>query len=218
MAIQDNHFDFYVFQQGANTFVNVLSIKALSEFELLLPEKIDRHNQKGGFPVGKIVNGSFAISESTKEFHERRKEASKAIGINHISQYIPLMIETTDEWIKTVKRNEKIDLSFEIMKIVFKFITKMLFGSDVDQMKPIPYISPKTGELEDFSLEKFYLTYPRDEFDGYISLKGIFFPFLERYGLSEPYQSNLKNRSALFNELKDFTSKTKDKNSVPKIE
>lgn len=216
MALQDHKYDFYVFQQGANTFVNVLSIEALSEFELLVPTKIDRHSQKGGFPVGKIVHGSFVISESTKEFQQRRKEAAKAIGINHISKYIPLMLETTDEWIKSVKRNETLDLSFEMMKIVFKFITKMLFGTDVDQMKPIPYISPKTGKLEDMSLEKFYLTYPRDEFDGYLSFKGIFAPFFEQYGVSEPYSSNVKNRRALVSELKDFTSKTTDTNSVYK--
>ena len=46
--------------------------------------KIDRFNQYGQFSLGNIVRGSLGQSETSKEFLTRRKEAAKAIGINHV--------------------------------------------------------------------------------------------------------------------------------------
>ena len=138
--------------------MNVLSIEALAEFDRLVPTKIDRFNQIGKFALGNIIRGSLGQSETSKEFLIRRKEAAKAIGINQISKYIPLMLEVVDEWIATVKKDERIDLSLEITKIVFKIITKILFGTDVDKMKPILYLSPKTGKFINMTLEEFYTT------------------------------------------------------------
>ena len=79
---ENKNYDFYSFQQGPHTVINVLSTDALTEFERLVPIKIDRYNQYGKFPVRNIVRGSLGQCETTKEFLMRRKEATKAIGIN----------------------------------------------------------------------------------------------------------------------------------------
>ena len=189
LSLNNQNYDFYISQQGASTIFDVLSTEALNEFEKLVPFKIDRHNHYGINPIGNIVPHSFLLLETTKEWVERRKEAMKSIGINHISRYIPLMIEATDEWAKSVKKNEEIDLSLECSKIIFAVIAKILFGKDVDNMLPIPYISPKTGKTTYLSPWDFYFQYGKDEFDGYTNPKGCFFPFLAKYGLAEPYWS-----------------------------
>ena len=207
-------YDFYVFQQGPHTIVNVLSTEALAEFERLVPTKIDRYNQYGQFPVGNIVRGSLGQSATSKEFLVRRKEAAKAIGINHVSQYIPLMLDVADEWIKTVKKDERIDLTIEITKIVFKIITKILFGTDVDKIKSIPYLSPKTGKYVNLTLEEFLSTYPHDEFYGFLSVKWMIFPFLVKYGFFEPYRTNIINKNRIIDELVNFTSQSNDANSI----
>ena len=39
VALENKNYDFYVFQQGPHTVVNVLSTEALAEFERLVPIK-----------------------------------------------------------------------------------------------------------------------------------------------------------------------------------
>ena len=127
------------------------------------------------------------------------------------------MIETTDEWTKNVKRNERIDLSFEVTKIVMKVIAKILFGTDVDNIPQIPYSNPKTGQTTNLSLEEFYFQYTRNEFDGYSDPKGSLLPFLSQYGLIiEPYKSNYKNNRVFAESIRNFMTKTKDTESIYK--
>ena len=177
LALQNKDYDIFIQQLGQVTIVDILSIEGLVEFEKFIPDKIDRHDHGGGFPMGNIIPGSLALNESTKECIERRKEAIKVLGINYISQYIPLMIKSVDDWCKTVKRNEAMDLSLEVSKIVFRIISKILFGTDVDELLSIPYSSPKTGKTTLMNLEEFYFQYTKDEFDGYLDPKGWFFSF-----------------------------------------
>jgi len=58
----------------------------------------------------------------------------KTVGINFASQYIPLMNQAVDEWILEIEINKELDFSFEMSKITFKVITKILFGKDIDKM------------------------------------------------------------------------------------
>ena len=139
LALKNKDYDLNITQMGDLTQIDVLSPKALTEFEKFIPEKIDRHHNGDGFPVGNILPRSLVVTESTQEWLERRKEEIKTLGINRISQYIPMMIATTDEWAKTVNRNQRIDISLEVSRIVFRVIAKILFGDDVDTMPPIPY-------------------------------------------------------------------------------
>ena len=216
LALKDKDYDLNITQMGDLTQIDVLSPKALTELEKLIPEKIDRHHNGDGFPLGNILPRSLVVTESTQEWLERRSEESRILGINCISQHIPLMIETTDEWAKTVNRNQRINISLEVSRIVIRVITKILFGDDVDTIPLIPYISHETGETKNMILEEFYFQYTRDEFNGYISPKGKIFPFLVKYGLVEPYKSNLKNHESFFDAIRKFVAQTKDTKSVYK--
>ena len=147
---------------------------------------------------------------------KENKELVKIIGTNHISRYIPLMIDATDKCLKSIKRDEQINISFEVTKIIFRIIAKIIFGADVDWMPPIQYTSPKTGETSKLPLEEFYFRYAQDEFDGYMSSKGVLLPLFAKYNLIEPYKSNYKNNRSLLNSIRDFLATTKDSESVYK--
>lgn len=133
-AISKPETDIYISQFGSLTLYNMCSPQAFDEFERLVPEKIDRDDQKDG-PTETVVPLSFALIESTANWNERRKFILKVIGINYASKYIPLMIETVDKWAKSAKKNEFIDLKFEIKKITFGIITRILFGRDFENLK-----------------------------------------------------------------------------------
>ena len=124
LALEDKEYDFYLFQHGEESRIEILSINALNEFEKLIPHKIDRHDHGNGVAIGNIIRGSFITDETSKEYNEMRKEVIKSIGTNNISQYIPLILDSVDEWTLNVKRNESINLSYEISKVVFSIITK----------------------------------------------------------------------------------------------
>jgi len=126
--------DIYISQFGPVTLYEICSPKAFDEFERLVPEKIDRNDQEGT-PIGYIAPRSFGVIESTANWNERRKFILKAIGINYASKYIPLMIETVDKWAKSVKKHESIDLNFEMNRITFGIITRILFGRDIENME-----------------------------------------------------------------------------------
>ena len=103
LALKDKDYDLYITQMRSLTQIDVLSPKALTEFEKFILEKIDIHHNGDGFPTGNILPRSLVVIESTQEWLERRKESIKTIGINRISQYIPMMIATSDEWTVTIK-------------------------------------------------------------------------------------------------------------------
>ena len=126
------------------------------------------------------------------------------------------MIETVDKWSKNVKRDQRIDLSLEVTKIVFKIIAKILFGTDLDNMPPIQYKSPKTGENLNLDMGEFFLQYSRDEFEGSLNPKQILLPFISQFALAEPYKSNKINNRSFFEAIKSFTKVTKDTESVYK--
>ena len=125
-------------------------------------------------------------------------------------------IQTVDEWAKNVKRNIRMDLTLELTKIVFKVIAKILFGTDLDNMPPIQYKSPKTGEILNLDMDEFFLQYSRDEFNGALNPKQILIPFISKFALVEPYKSNKINNRSFFEAIKSFTKVTKDTESVYK--
>lgn len=215
LAMEGKDYDVYIMQYGPNIYADIISWVGLDEFEKLVPHKIDRGTM-AGTPFENISYGALSIMESTKEWSERKKELIGLMGNNHISKYIPLMIETTDEWAKSVKKNERMNLSFEITKIVMKVIAKVLFGTDVDNMPLIPYICPKTKETTHLTLEMFYFQYIKDEFDGFFDIRAAFLPFLAKYKLIEPFKTNFKNNRTFNESIKQFLKTTKDTESVYK--
>lgn len=174
---------------------------------------MDRADQADA-PAGLIAPLSFAVIESTANWNERRKYILKIIGINYSSRYIPLMIDIVDNWAKNVKKNELIDLSFEISRITFRIFSKILFGRDIEKFENIVYKSPDDGSLTELSFEDCYFRYTKDTLAGFHSVKGKLIPGVTKYGWVEPYKSNLVNQKAVFASIRNFLAKSQDNDSV----
>ena len=213
LGIQQPNIDFYIFQLGEMTLFSLVSTKAWEEFEKLVPDKIDRHDHRE-YSFLDIARGSFAFLPSHTEWNERRKTILKTIGINWASKYIPLMLETTDNWIRDVKKNESINLTVEIQKITFTIMSKILFGSDIENMESILYQSPYDGTKNHISFMECFFALSKDLFDSYLSVKGRLFPILIKFNLIEPYKSNKVNKETFMKSLDEFLAKSKDSESV----
>ena len=212
-VIENPNYDIKLVQFGPDTTFDMLTVKALKEFESLIPNKIDRFDHKN-FPADNISPNSFGVARSNKDWDIRRKTILKTMGINFASQYIPMMMKTVDDWSKEVKFNVSLDLSKEMGIITFRIITKILFGNDIDMLGKVKYISPSDHKEEHLILEEFYSKISRDQFIAYLSPKGKIFSFLTKYNLVEPYKSNVRNITNLINSLREFVKLSSDKESV----
>ena len=185
----------------------------MREFNRLIPEKIDRSDNQEAV-LGKITPNSFGLLPSNKNWDERRKLATKTIGINFASKYIPMMISTVDEWSKNIKINESIDFTTELKRITFNIITKILFGRDIDKMDKWVYVSPNDGSTTLLNFDDAYFKYTFDELMTAFSLKFRAFPILSKLKMIEPFKSNNKNNKAIYSALKKFLDMSDDDQSV----
>ena len=124
-SLKNPNWDIRLTFSSKNPYFFLNSAKALEEFKLLLPDKIDRwdymvkHN-------GRISLGSLDQRQSDKEWKQRREAIMAAIGINFSSQYIPLMLEKFDKVSEKWKEGQWIEFDEE-MKILKYYYLKDYF-------------------------------------------------------------------------------------------
>ena len=213
IALTKSNIDIKLVQSGPVTIFDITSPKAWNEFEKLIPEKFDRFDHYK-FLVGNIAPNSIVLMQSNKRWDERRKAILKTIGINFASKYIPMMIKIVDEWIDEVSIGADLDLSFELNKITFRIITKILFGRDIDKMDKCVYISPIDRTKQTLSFEECYFRYSKNEFDSHFSVIGKIFSPLAKLSLIEPFKSNATNKKSIDDTLRVFLEKSEDDQSV----
>ena len=187
----------------------------MDELRKLVPTKVDRYDHSG-FVIKNLASNSFGLSPSNKNWDNRRKLATKTIGINFASKYIPTMIQTVDEWSENIKIGEKIDLTVELNRITFRIITKILFGKDIHKMEQWEYVSPKDKSISLLDFEDAYFKYANDEFSSNFSIPGRIAPFLKTLKLTEPFKSNFRNHQAIYSALSRFLDMSEDSQSVYK--
>ena len=203
IALNKNNTDIKLVQFGPVILFSLCSPKALNEFEKLIPEKLDRFNHNK-FLVGNIAPNSIILMQSNRRWDKRRKAILKTIGINFVSKYIPMMTKIVDEWIDEVSIGADLDLSFELNKITFRIITKILFGRDIDKMDKCVYISPINRTKQTLNFEECYFRYFKNEFDSHLSVIGKIFSPLAKLSLIEPFKSNTANKKSIDDTLRVF--------------
>ena len=213
LALSDKKYDFKLVQMGPLTLFDIWSPKALNEFEKCIPEKIDRFDHHR-FLVGNIAPDSIVLMPSNKRWEERRKAILKTIGINFASKFIPMMINIVDDWIKDLEIGCDINISYELNKITFRIITKILFGKDIDKMDKCWYISPVDGSKHTLNFEECYFKYSKDEFESHFSPVGKILSPLANMRLIEPFKSNAKNKKSIDDALRSFLDRSEDDQSV----
>ena len=131
-ALERTDVDLVLTQVGNHIEIDPVSVKALEEFESLVPSKIDRYSSES-MPVQRIWRDSFGMIVSNSSWSDRRKTILKIIGINFASQYITMMIKAVDDWTEKLKLNEEVNFSIELNKLAFWIISKILFGRDIEK-------------------------------------------------------------------------------------
>ena len=213
-ALSEKGYDIRLTQLGPESVIDVCSVKALDEFEKLVPSKIDRYHHRG-LPIGYFLKGSLAVTRSTENWSIRRKEMIKKLAINNCSKYIPMMIEIVDKNIQNTPTNHEIDIIQFFSRITIEAVTKIFFGQSItEKMKEIAYICPKTGKKSTKKFHEFYPQIISNEFEAFIDPKGKLFSFLVEYKLVEPYITNAKNLEACYNALAEYLETSLDKDSV----
>ena len=91
-VLEHENCDLRIVQFGADTNMNVISVRAFEEFERHVPKHIDRFNQKD-LPNANLTPGSLVCTKTDEIWKQRRKEVAAAIGIKECSKYIPMMIK-----------------------------------------------------------------------------------------------------------------------------
>ena len=182
---------------------------SINELNKMIPEKIDS-SESSHAVLGKIVPKSLGVLPSNKNWDERRKLATKTVGIGFASKYIPLMIQTVDNWAKNVKIGEKIDFTLELNRITFNIITKILFGRDIDKMEKWEYTSPHDGSVTLLNFDDAYFKYINDEFYANFSIVPRAFPFLKKLKITEPFKSNHKNNKSIYSAIAKFLDMSED--------
>ena len=164
-ALQNKGIDLRVNQLASFSIFDVCSVKALDQFEKLVPSKIDR-SVTFGFPLHNIIGGSLGASFSDEKWTKRRKEMTKHIGINFCSKHIPMMIKTIDKNIEESPLNEEISLTSLLTNTTFDIITKIFFGQDITEtMEEIEYQDPSTGIKSMLKFQEFYPKVATDQFE-----------------------------------------------------
>ena len=138
MAVERTNLDLYLIQVGSKNELYPASVKALKEFEALVPHKIDRYADQI-MPIQHVCGPCFGLTRSNKSWEERRGVIMKIVGINFASQYISMMIKNTDDWAKQLPIGEEIDLSFEISKLTFGITISFKDELNSKISKPVIY-------------------------------------------------------------------------------
>ena len=114
------------------------------------------------------------------------------------------MIRTVDDWAASLPRAQQLDVNFELNKITFRIISKILFGRDFDDIGKCEYVSPVDHSVHELSFEECYFRYAHEGFEAQFSLLGNLFPVVAKYDIMDPFKTIGRNKRALEAKLMQF--------------
>jgi len=213
-ALEKPEKDLKLVQLATFSCISAISPRAREEFERLIPTKIDRYHCKL-FPMGYGLAGSLPLIPSTENWKDRRTTFMKMIGLNSISSYVPMMIQTTDEVMNKWKINERIDISNTVKTISFTVICKIMFGRDsFDNETLVDYCDLKTDKIVKMPFEEMLFKWIEDTLNLTVHPLGFVFPFLKKYPIVQPYKGTVINAKTIKMSLRKFCDDSKDEGSV----
>ena len=75
---------------------------------------------------------SLLFLRSNDNWRKRRQYMMAKIGINQMSQKIPMMIKALDKRFEDIKAGDRVELSSLLEEASMTIITKTIFGEDAD--------------------------------------------------------------------------------------
>ena len=99
--------------------------------------------------------------------------------------------------------------------VTFTIVTTICFGKDISsEIGTLEYIDSNNYKIYDLRFDEFYTRVSKDIIGNRFKIKTLFFPFLQRYDISVPYNINYKNIRTLWKGLKDYLATHTDQDSV----
>ena len=105
--------------------------------------------------------------ETNSESNKRRKLIMEKIANFLDSNFALMVTKTADEWINNLTSKEKVDIGFEIRKITYRIMTKILWGKDIQKLGKCTYFSPNNQPSKSIDFDEFYALYSADRFSEY---------------------------------------------------
>jgi cytochrome P450 len=206
---------------GQKHSFQIMSIKGMQEMISMWPDKIDRHTGEWT-PVWYILRNTFLMTPSSKNWQQRRNAATRLIGMNNLSKYVPMMIKEVDRVMKRYEEGKSFsyegkdtNLTVLIKEMSFGIICKILFGRDIlDLEKLVDYVDIKTGEVRQITFENTIYQFAHDMMAHFTIIKANIFPFLEHYNLIYPFKATNKNAATIKREIRNFCEKSEDQESI----
>ena len=186
MKLKNPNKDFFLHGVGKYLALAVTSVKAYEEFLKLVPTKVDRFEHPPMYFFKLAPKGIANTKTSNVNWKRRRTAATKLLGLNKSSQYIPMMVSHLDNEIsKWEKEDRNIpDLAPKISSIAYKIISTIFFGKDgLEQIENVEYTDPYTYKVETVTFPKFLQKVVVDASSEISTLKMNFFPILSVYNL-----------------------------------
>lgn len=206
--------DFRLFQLGERIILDVVSFRAMDEFDKHVPHKIDRFEPPYTV-VGNMFPKSFVLSKGNDYVNKRKKATIDFLEINRASKYIPKIIDSVDTFIKPLKPGQKVDFGHLGKLISFDNLSRRLLGDDYKDLNmEFEYVCPQTGATTYMPLEDFIIKVNSNELASYTSnWTKILKPFSQRY-LIEPYKTNHRNCLYFRKRLLEVVRASKDMDSM----
>nr|AOQ25838.1 CYP5680A1 protein [Moneuplotes crassus] len=213
-----NKYDLSVSLEGIYTGIKVVSPQAMKEFLDLQPGKIDRQPETRG--IGQVVPRALMNIRATAEFKEKRKQYLSLLSLNSSSKYLPYMLKTCDGMFQKIPENKYFECNIVLNCLTFSIFSSIVFGEDVQEYLSDPevrydYIT-ETRETVQLSFREFFIKTIQSYIVQYYEIYGTVLPFLNTYRIIEPFKTNQKNVTKLYQILEDICQRSSDPKSILK--
>ena len=86
--------------------------------------------------------------ETNSESNKRRRLIMEKIANFLDSNFAFMVTKTADEWINNLTSKGKVDIGFEIRKITYRIMTKILWGKDIQKLGKCTYFFSKLSAFK----------------------------------------------------------------------
>lgn len=175
--------DIYMTQMGYKTIFDLLSSKALQDFDKYSPDKIDKFTDIQKLTFAKTFYGAMQHSPTNEDWKNRRAAFTKSLGLNYSSRFINLMLkhakDTFDKW----EEGEEKNFIPIINNFTLSFMCSIILGSDFDEKFGMLNYTHQDGRVERCDLYTFFPILGKDLIKAMMKPYNLIFPTLVEYNI-----------------------------------
>lgn len=200
--------------EGPKSCLQIVSPEAHRQFEQLMPGPIDRVPEVNS--IGQMIPRALGNTPSDEYFLFRKRTFLKLLSFNRASMYIPMMINGLDNITATwVNKKDYIDIIYEMFKQNFTVLTKILLGSDTEEIMKLKHpFKNANNQYEMLDMCEFFMRTVDAFVDQYLNPITMLMPFVARSRFIDPFKRNHENNNMLRKKIQEMIDYSKDEESV----